>query len=626
MAKKEEDNQEKTVPEEESVDSSVTTDESTEVGLDKKTAEEPEIDPELTVEEAIQKAEIKELADEDLLGPDTNEAIDDIVLAESDESLEKEDFEKSDIKVVPAKTGLKQKFKGWAIAWWNNKKLRYSTLAGLGILFVVLLLIPFTRYSVLNIVGVRVSSSMTVIDSQTRLPLKNINVEIQGKTSKTDEDGKTTLNGLKLGKSKLTITKRGYADNNKDITLGWGSNPIGDQELLATGEQFTFVLSDWKSDKAITDAEAVAGENNALADKDGKIILTVGEENIADVEVVIKAEGYREEKLSSDKLVDGDIALKLVPSRKHVFVSNRNGDYDLFKIDADQKNEEILLPATKKEREVPRVLQHPNKDIVAFVSSREGDQNAGGFVLDGLFIIDSVSGTSERIARSEQLQLIGWSGDSLIFWQVVEGTSQANPERSKLVSYNHVTGERIDLALANYFNDVELIGDVVYYAVSSYAVPQSQAKLFTVKVNGEEKNKLLDSQVWNIYRTAYSTLLFSAVDQKWYERVGVTELKELGQQAYPTAINFVDSPNSSLTAWVEVRDGKGVLLKSNTETFEETQVLSLAGLNEVLYWVNESTIVYRVISSEETADYILNLDGGDASKITDVTATNNSYF
>jgi hypothetical protein len=36
--------------------------------------------------------------------------------------------------------------------------------------------------------------------------------------------------------------------------------------------------------------------------------------------------------------------------------------------------------------------------------------------------------------------------------------------------------------------------------------------------------------------------------------------------------------------------------------------------------------VFRVINNQETADYILNLDGGEVQKITDVTATRNSYF
>jgi hypothetical protein len=414
---------------------------------------------------------------------------------------------------------------------------------------------------------------------------------------------------LKLGDSQLVITKRGYADENREIVLGWGSNPLGEQALVATGEQFTFVLSDWKSGMPITNAEAVSGENSAKADDSGKIIITVGEEDVTDVEIAVSADGYRTEKFSGDTLAENETKVLLVPSKKHVFVSNRNGEYDLYTIDVDGKNEQVLLASTGKEREVPVVVQHPTKDVVAFVSSREGEENKDGFILDGLFVIDAVNGEKERITRSEQLQVIGWSGDTLIYLQVVEGTSQGSDERSKIIGYNFATKERIDLAMANYFNDVELVGDQLRYAVSSFAIPESQAKLYKIDIDGKNKEKLVDTQVWNIFRTAHDTLLFSAVDQKWFKQVAQQPVEEISQQSSPVALQFVDSPDGKQTAWVEVRDGKGVLLKSTIADFKEEQVLALPGLNEVLYWANASTVVFRVISTDETADYVLNAKG-----------------
>jgi hypothetical protein len=580
--------------------------------------------PELTktIEEVINEANAESVENSEI-----DEAVDDIVRSESDEVIASEDEKLAGISATPGtKKSFKQQLKDLAVAWWQNKKARYGTFAGLFVLLVFLILFPFTRYSMLNAFGVRVSSNMTIIDSQTRLPLKNISVSLQDKQARSDEDGNVFFSDLKLGSSDLSIVKIGYADNNKKIILGWGSNPIGDQELIATGEQFTFVLSDWKSGEPVTDAEAVAGENSASSDDSGKIVLTVGEENISSVEVQIMSDGYRTESLASDQLVEEDIEIKMVPGKKHVFVSNRNGEYDLYKIDVDGQNEEVLLGSTGKEREVPTVLQHPTRDITAFVSSRDGEENTDGFVLDGLFIIDVNTGDTNRITRSEQLQLIGWSGDNLVFWQVIEGTSRGNPQRSKLVSYNERTGERIEIATANYFNDVELVNNIIYYAISSFAVPQSQAKLYSKNIDGTMEEKVLDLQVWNIFRTGHEILLFSTESQKWYEKNGSDAAKEVGQQPIPSSRKFVDSPSGDVTAWVEVRDGKGVLLSSSTGEFEEQQELSLPGLSEVLYWSNDTSLVFRVISNSETADYILNLDGGEQQKISDVTATRNTYF
>jgi hypothetical protein len=553
-------------------------------------------------------------------------AVDEIVRAESDEVIAEADAKLAALESKKKKTSFMQKIKNGLHAWWKNRPARYGTITALVVLLAGISLLPVARYAVLNTLGVRVSSSMVVVDSQTRLPLKDINVQIQEQTGKTNEDGEIAFSELKLGESTLLITKRGYADTNEQIVLGWGSNPIGEQPLIATGEQFTFVLSDWKSGEIISKAEASAGENSARADETGKIILTVGEDNINDVEVTISAENYREEVFTSEQLTDKTIEVKLVPLKKHAFISNRNGQFDLYTIDVDGQNEDLLAAATGKEREVPIITPHPSNNTVAFISSRQGEKNVDGFALDGLFIVDLKAKELKRIARSEQLQVIGWSGDLVVYLQVVEGTSAGNIERSKLISYNYLTGERTDLAAANYFNDVELIDDILYYAVSSFAVPESQAKMFAVNVNGKNTNKLIDFQVWNIFRTGYDVLLFSAVDQKWFQQTGNNPIEEVGQQPAPVSRKFVDSPNGSRTVWVEVRDGKGVLLKSNTEEFKEEQVVSMPGLFDVLYWVNDSTVVFRVISSDETADYVLNLDGGEMQKITDVTATRNTYF
>jgi hypothetical protein len=594
----------------------------TDIELDGQT---DSLDTSKTVGEAIEEAETSK---GDVFAPDSevDAAVDDIVRTESDESIAQTDAKLSALAESKNKRSFKDKIRGFFSTWWNNKPARYGTIVGIFILFTAIILMPTSRYAVLNLAGVRVKSSMTVVDSETKLPLKNIHVQIQDKYADTDEDGNVSFDDLKLGNSQLLITKAGYADTNKQVVLGWGSNPIGEQDIVATGEQFTFVLSDWKSDQKIVEAEAISGESSAKADENGKIILTIGLEDIDNIEVTIKAENYREEILSGDELLGEIINLKMVPGKTHAFVSNRDNQYDLYKIDVDGQNEKSILKATGKEREVPMVTIHPSRNITAFVSSRDGDENSDKFILDGLFIVDLSTDNVEKIGRSEQIQVIGWHNDKLVYLQIVEGTSAGSSQRSKIISYDINSGEKTDLATANYFNDVELVGDTLYYAVSSYAVPESQAKLFTVKVDGKDTKKLIDFQVWNIFRTEYSKLLFSAENQKWYSVEKGSEAVETPQVSSPTMRNFVDSPNGELTAWVDIRDGKGVLLKSNTKEFSEEQVVSLPGLSNVQYWLNDTTLVFRVISNDETADYVINLEQGEPQKITDITASRNTYF
>ena len=569
------------------------------------TDSDEEIDKDKTIEEAIADSEEVEGTKTD---EEIDAVVDEIVRTESDEAIAEADAKIAALKEL-------------------NKPARYGLFAGLLLVFTAIILLPSTRYTLLNLSGVRVSSSMVVVDSQTRLPLKDINVSLQNKQAVTGEDGTVDFSGLKLGKSTLSITKRGYADNTREIVLGWGSNPIGEQPLVATGEQYIFVLSDWLSGKEITSGEAVSGENSARSDDTGKITLTIGEDDIDNVEVTISADGYRSEVIGGDVLSQEENEVRLVPAKKHVFISNRDGRYDLYKIDADGQNEELLLAATENEREVPSVIAHPTSDNVAFISSRDGEENDDGFVLDGLFIVNTVSGNVDKVTRSEQLQVVGWSQNRLVYSQVVEGTSRGNAERSKLFSYDFITRDKVELASSNYFNDAELVDDKVYYAVSSFAVPLSQAKLFVVNVDGTGQQEVIEQQIWTIYRKNYNTLVFNGIDQKWFELVVGGEAEEIGKQNISTR-RFVDSPSGAMTSWTEIKDGKGVLLKSSTGEFVEEQVLSLPGLDSVMYWLNESTVVLRVITNSETADYVVNFDSEEPEpvKITDVTATQRYYY
>ncbi len=287
----------------------------------------------------------------------------------------------------------------------------------------------------------------------------------------------------------------------------------------------------------------------------------------------------------------------------------------------------MLLRATRKEREVPFVLPHQARDIVAYVSSRDGDTNKDGFILDGLFVIDTRSAETYKVTRSEQLQLIGWSGNKLVYVAIIEGVSAGNSQRSKIVSYDLDTKERTELAASNYFNDVKLVGDTVYYAGSSYAVPRAQVKLFSIDPDGKNKKTIVDEQVWSIARTEYDTLLFNTESSAWYEqKIGGEPSKLDAQPAQQESKIYTQNSSSSKAVWVDTRDGKGVLLVYDVSLKKEVVVTVTSGLTDPVYWVSDTHVVYRVATSQETADYIINLAGGEAKKIADVVGNRSRYF
>ncbi len=576
------------------------------------------------------KVEITAGVDEqisELSNTETDKAVDKIVSEESDELMEAQDKERERQFAPPeTKKGMFTKIKSVIHAWWDNKVLRYSTFVALAIFLTALIFIPTTRYLALNTFGVRVSSSITVVDSQTGLPLKNIPVKLQNQELRSDDEGNVNFSNLKLGNSDLAIDKLGYAEYTKDITLGWGSNPLGPQPLVATGTQFVFNLTDWLGGEPVTNAEATSGEDTAKSDDNGKITLTVGEFNQDSIATIV-AEGYRDELIKLSELAQQELEVKMVPAKKHPFVSNRSGKYDLYKIDVDGKNEEVLLAATGEEREVPYVLPSQESNFAAFVSSRDAEQNKDGFILDGLFIIDLINGKTDKVTRSEQLEVVGWIGNKLLYVAVVEGVSAENPERSKIFSYDIDTKERIELASSNYFNDVKLVQDRVYYAISGFGVPASKAKTFSIDASGNEEKNEVDTQTWSIIRADFETIVFNAINQQWFEqKIDQTAIKLEQEPAKKTNRNYVTSPDKKLAAWTDIRDGKGVLLSYNIEDKTDDVLLTHSGLDNPIYWVNDSYIIYRISNSQESADYIYNSISGDTNKISDVVGNRSRYF
>ncbi len=601
--------------------------------------ETPENDAEITDENESEATEPEQATEEEAESAEAtkpevvedseqiDEVVDSIVREDSDKVIRAEDEARARQFAPPVENrSLVGKIKHIFSAWWHHKRLRYGTLFGLLLILIIAAFIPFTRYGMLNLAGVRVSSSMKIVDSVSGLPLKNIPVVLQNKEARSDDTGNISFSGLKLGDSILKVDKRGYAPLEKHIILGWGSNPIGEQGITATGAQYKFVLTDWLSGKPVAEAEATSGEDVGQSDAEGHITLTVGEDK-EDAEVILSAKDYREVKLRLSDINQEETPVKMVAAKKHAFVSKRSGKYDLFSIDVDGKNEKLLLAATGKEREVPFALPHQTKDVVAYISSRDGDVNKDNFILDGLFIVNTTGGEVYKVTRSEQLQVIGWIENKLIFVAVVEGTSTGNSGRSKLISYDLDTKERKDLASANYFNDVKIVGKDIYYAVSSYAVPASQAKLYSINADGTNKKTVVDTQVWTIIRKDFDTLVFNAVDLQWFEKIGTGDAKKLDvEPAQKTSRTYTVSPDNNQALWVDVRDGKGVLLRYQSKDKSEQAIQTKAGLSDPVYWLDNTHFIYQVNTSQETADYVMSVDGGEAQKIADVSGNRSRYF
>ncbi|MCA9332009.1 hypothetical protein KC968_03665 [Candidatus Saccharibacteria bacterium] len=552
----------------------------------------------------------------------TSDAVDDIVRHESDELLKAEDEKLSDaFKPVAPKT-LSHRLKATLLDIWQNPKKRMVFLSILLLTSVIIGTVPVSRYFVLNTVGVRASTNITVLDKSTLQPLKNVEVTVQGVNSRTNDDGFVRLDGVKLGSAKLKIERRAFATVERQVTIGWGSNPQGEERLQPTGTQYAFLLTDYLSGKAVEKAEVINDDASAFSDEKGKVLLTI--ENPADeLKITITSEGRRVEDFSMSGDFKGERKVHMVPARKHTYISRRDqGRYDVYAAYVDGRDETLILEGTGNEREDMVLVPHPTEGLVAIVSTREGKHNEDGYLLSSLLIVDENTKKSKVVQTSERIQLTGWFGDRLVYVRVVSGASASNPKRNRLMAYHYKDETNNELAASNYFNDVMAIGDRVYFAPSGAYLPEGSRGMYSIKPDGTDKKTVLDKEVWNMFQTNYGRLALAAPNA-WY-RYDVKNGKISQLSGEPAGLGskvFVDSPDGKQSSWVEVRDGKGTLLIHDVKDDKDKTVRVQSGLRNPIRWLDNETIVYRVKTDLESADYAMSLTGGEPKKIADVTNT-----
>ncbi len=583
------------------------------------------------VEPQPEKKTGEKSSDEPLDAPEISEAVDDIAVKESDESLAAEDEAIKEAFEIKKPQG--GKIRRFFRAWWHNKFARWATILIILGAAAAVAVFPSTRYYLLNKAGVRSQASVTVIDESTRLPLKNVSVQLNNATGTTNDDGKVTLSQVMLGDTNLVVTRRAFAPLSRPVTVGWGSNPMGDVMLKPTGLQYEFVVQDFLSGKAIEKAEATSGDASAFSDKDGKVLLTLDATSEDKVKIDIKASGYRTETLTDNK-DSKPRTIKMVPDKKQVFISKRSGKYDVYKIDADGKNEKLILSGSGSERDDMVLVSQPNGNQTALVSTRDNQRNTDGNLLSTLTLIDVATDKTVALDSASSVQVVGWMGDNLIYVLVDQQGAAKSAKKQKIVSYNTATGQSIDIASADYFNSATIAADKIYYSPaaevtvttdgngSANKTDATKVGLFVANSDGTNNVQLLNKEIWSITRTDYSTLTMSA-GKDWYQYTlgGLKPEKISGAPADQKPRVYALGPDGKYSLWVDTRDGKGVLINYNIAKNDDVVLATQSGLSYPVRWLNETTAVYRIHTDSETADYVVSTKGGESKKIVDVTNT-----
>jgi hypothetical protein len=573
----------------------------------------PEQDPDsfLAAVSALPIPGQKTVSDDDTTNFDddkTAEAIGDIVAQESDDLIAAQDATTQ--KSTPGKRGLLAR-------WWHSRVARGLTFLLLFAGIIALCGVPKTRYYMLNEAGVRSSASVIVLDNTTQLPLKGVRFIIGGQEAVTDTTGRAQLHNLRLGPQTLHIEQIGFAPIKHQITIGWGTNPLGNISLSAVGVQYTIEVRDYLSDKPIVGAEAVSGETSALSDKDGKITLTLPSAADAKDPITLSKGGYRSEQLTLNADPSVPVKTTLVLARKTVFVTKQSGKYDVYKADIDGKNRQLLLPGTGSENANVSLVVSPDASRAALVSTRNNKRDGEGFLLSSLVLIQVETGETLSIAESPQIQLIDWVGSRLVFEQVASDSSAKN--RYTVTSYNYTDSTRLQLASANKLSAVLSAGGALYYAVAPNPEDATvQAGLYKIGIDGNGKQAAFKDEVSTVLRTNYATLNLQTPDGKWYSyAIATNTISPIEVPGSLVSRLYADNADRSKSLWIN----QEALTSFDTATSKDTVVQSQTGVAYPLQWLSPSVVQYRLSVSGEIANYVVSLDGGAPHKITDVAGS-----
>lgn len=515
----------------------------------------------------------------------------------------------------------------------------------IGLLLVVLLAVPTTRFSALGLF-LKHDVDVSVFDSKANIPVSGVEVTLRGQTVKTDGEGKATLKSVKVGKANLTVQKKHYKDVNQNVLVDVGKSkePVK-VSIEATGRQVPVHLVNKITGKNVAGATIKVSDTEAETDQNGETTLVLPADRTEE-KGTITADGYNNQSVKVK--VDGgvkDNTFTLTPSGKIYFLSKLSGKIDVVKTDLDGANRQTVLAGTGSEEETNTILLATRDwKYLALHSKREGDKAR-------IYLIETENDKLTEIDSGDAtFSITGWQ-DQFFVYKVNRNAPIWKGKHQALKSYNAETktlttidetdaeGTSTDDHVSNSINNIYLIKDDIIYTktwssgyYSAYRLVGKRSGFYSAKQNGSSKQTVNDfdapryvyinavaSEPGEIYYSVYNqdnqkNNYFEYNDGKITEITDENETKDWFNKPYPT---YLQSPSGQKTFWFEPRDGKNTLLIGTADGTNGKDTVSLS--EHIPYgWYTED---YLLVSKNNSELYILSSGERDTRdqtlKITD---------
>ena len=506
------------------------------------------------------------------------------------------------------------------------------------VLFLVFL-IPASRYTVLGL-AIKHDFNVTVIDSRTSIPVSGVELELNGRTAKTDGEGRATLTDVKVGDGTLRAKKTYYKDSETEVLVPL-KTPKEPQEikLEATGRRVPVYVTNRITGEPLENVQVKALGTEALTDKLGQttIVLpadnpkTEGELNLkgfnkANVEITINEQAVRSN------------SFQLTPEGKVYFLSKRTGNINVMEANLDGSKPEVVVKATGREDEnEAQLLTSRDRKYVALKIRREG-KTARFYLIDtAKDELIEVDGNSEA-----SVGFVGWTGKSFVY--TVERTDRAywesnraalktyDPETTKITTIDQTRSEGSDddiYATEEFINPLILGEQILYLKVwqASYfgqnLTANKRNSVYKAYVNGG-KDLLKDFPVSNTnYLASTQTKPSEAIvryGNDFYHFVGGLFNKDSRidnddfNYNYPT---YLLSASGEQTLWSEKRDGKNSIFIGDLGGNKPKAIAEASDYQSYGWFGND----YVLVSKNNSELFVMPASGigekGEIVKVTD---------
>jgi hypothetical protein len=572
------------------------------------------------------------------------ESVDEIIEAVPEETLSEQEDVFNDEKVEGPKR--KRKFSLRSLLSTKKRKLLTIIIATL-VLLAVIFAIPFTRYAILS-PFVKKDVTIKIVDSKTKRPVTNLNIELGGVSSQTNKDGLVELSKVPVGQYDLKVAKQYYKTSSVGYTVPVFTTPQSPTvEISATGRQVSVKVTNKVTGAPVDDVVIEASGTEATTAGDGLATIILPSQD-----GLIKAHLMKEGYISADVelKVDDNIVnnYSVTPAGSIYYLSKATGKINVMKSNLDGTNASIAVAATGQESDYETSLLSSRDWQYSVLSATRTDNK------QRLYLVDSAKNELSVLDEGDAtFNLVGWSEHTLVYSVVRNTANYWDNKRQALKSFNADTRKVTTLdetsgagtgsynfSYENFSQVYILKGELVYmknWSFANYYYPNDNGDkvpaLYAVSPNGGSKKTIKtfgkDSQTnLKLYEPQGLYIQVSGSPSTFYEYEddNVKEIKGISDNQfssfYPT---FLISPTGKQTLWYEPRDGKNSVFVGD-DTGKATK--TIGNLSEFTpygwYGQNDEYILLTKNGSElyiSSASKVIGENGYQPVKVTDYHKT-----